>query len=131
MYKKVFYNAFEFNNSHMNFFNKLIETIEDYYKIKISQIEYDALKLFLLFEMQNKSDHGMLYLKYLFELDKELYNNYLELIDLFKSRMSIGTKEELCMKLILYFFKANFYNQYNLAINYVFEPLHIYESALL
>ncbi|MBY0015087.1 helix-turn-helix domain containing protein [Bacillus cereus] len=130
-YEKVFYNAFQFNNSHMNFFNKLIEIIEDYYKIKISQIECDALKLFLFFEMQNKSDHGMLYLKYLYELDKELYYSYLELIDIFKSRMSIGKKEELCMRLIPYFFKANFYNQYNLAINYVLEPLDMYKSVLL
>ncbi len=35
------------------------------------------------------------------------------------------------MRLIPYFFKANFYNQYNLAINYVLEPLDMYKSVLL
>ncbi|MED1780772.1 helix-turn-helix domain containing protein [Brevibacillus fortis] len=121
-----------FNNDYIEFFNAIIILIEDYFKIKLNENEINSMKLLMYFVTKNTSEQKELTIKHLSESNPKIYESYLTLIDrLISNRADSVVRNKLMFNLALYLSKIYLYNQNQLSIGYIFEPLYNINSILL
>ncbi|PED41066.1 helix-turn-helix domain-containing protein [Bacillus cereus] len=109
-----------FNKAQSKCFNDIINTIEDYYKIKFSKAERNNLNIAFFLAIQS-DEQGSSILELLSKYNKKEYENYLTLIDMLAKENKIYKEKELLrIKLASHFYKMLFWNQNQLPISYYF-----------
>ncbi|WP_433775410.1 helix-turn-helix domain-containing protein [Bacillus wiedmannii] len=122
-----------YNNDQLNCVNEIIIAIENYYNIKLSKTEKDALYLYLFLGLTVTRSQGNLIIEYLSKTNKDVYESYLHLIDILLTEKALPgkLKEKLKVELISYFYKMLITNELHLSISYIFNPVFPSKSILL
>lgn len=128
------YNVYPlFDRSQTYCFSEIISTIENFYKVKLPDIEKDGLYNYLFIASNITDVQNELVIAYLRGVKPEDYNNYIELIDilLVNNNIQDDKKEKLILILSTAYYKRLIQEQYKLSMSFLFDPLNKIQSTLL
>ncbi|PFA66957.1 helix-turn-helix domain-containing protein [Bacillus cereus] len=128
--KKINY-APIFNKTQLKCVNDIINTTEEYYKIKFSKVERNTLNIAFFLGIRS-DEHGLQILELLSKHYKKEYKDYLNLIDMLTKENKIYKEKELLkIKLASHFYKMLFWNKNQLPISYYFtENINLQNVSL-
>ncbi|PEX06315.1 hypothetical protein COD78_28365 [Bacillus cereus] len=125
------YQIYDYNQSRC--FDEIVNTIEDYYKIKFPENERDALYNFLFLASDITDVQSELAITYLKGSEPNEYKKFLILIDILitKNNVGIDKREKLTIILGAVFYKSLIHNRYNLSTGFFLDTLKPTQNILL